>query len=145
MTSAAQLLIAAVLVQGALALLLLWRLGAIRVPLVYAGKIRMDQVALSRDPWPDREKRVANAFDNQFQLPTLFYVAAGLSLYFPPSLLEVVLAWLFVLSRIAHAAIFVTDNHVVRRFSAYTFGYAVLAVFWIDLIVRLLISHPAGS
>ena len=139
-------LIAAVLLQGALALVLLWLLGTIRVPLVQAGRIKTADVALSRDPWPVRGKQVANAFDNQFQLPLLFYVAAGLALFFGPTLLEVVLGWLFVLSRIIHAAIFVSDNHVIRRFSAYTFGFAVLGVFWIDLVIRLIFvaAHPVG-
>ena len=115
-------------------------MGAIRLPLVTSGKVSIGAVALSREPWPDRERQVSNAFDNQFQLPTMFYVAAGLSLYFSPILLEVVLAWLFVLSRIVHAAIHITSNHVVRRFWAYSFGYVALVVLWLDLAVRLVLA-----
>ena len=131
-------LIAAVLVEGAIALVLVWILGAIRVPMVASGKMPVAKVALSREPWPEHEKRVANTLDNQFQLPVLFYVAVGLALYFTPTWLEVVLAWLFVLSRIVHAVIFATRNRVYRRFFAYTFGYTMLSVFWIDLAVRLI-------
>ena len=137
MAATAAWLIAAVLVEGAIALVLLWMLGAIRVPLVASGKMPVAQIALSREPWPEHEKRVANAFDNQFQLPLLFYVAAGLSLYFGTIWIEVVLAWLFVLSRIVHTVIFVTRNRVYRRFFAYTFGYAMLCILWLDLAIRL--------
>jgi hypothetical protein len=144
MSAAAAALIAAVLLQGAIALVLLWIVGAIRVPMVASGKMPVGQVALSRDPWPEHEKRVSNAFDNQFQLPLLFYVAAGLSLYFGPTWIEVVFAWLFVLSRILHAVIFATRNRVYRRFFAYTFGYAVLCLFWLDLIVRLIATVAGG-
>ena len=132
-------LIAAALLQGALALVLLWILGAIRVPLVVSGKMPVSQIALSREPWPEHEKRVSNAFDNQFQLPLLFYVASGLTLYFGTGWIEVALAWLFVLSRIVHAVIFATRNRVYWRFFAYTFGYGLLVLWWIDLVVRLVL------
>jgi len=144
MSATAAALVAAALLQGAIALVLLWILGAIRVPLVASGKMPVAQIALSREPWPEHEKRVSNAFDNQFQLPLLFYVAVGLSLYMGAGWIEVVLAWLFVLSRIVHTVIFVTRNRVYRRFFAYTFGYAMLCLFWLDLAIRL-IANLAGA
>ena len=137
MSTTTALLIAAVLAQGAIALALLWVLGAIRVPMVASGKMPVAKVALSREPWPEHEKKVSNAFDNQFQLPVLFYLACGLTIYFGTGWIEVVLAWLFVLSRIVHMLIFITRNRVYRRFFAYTFGYAILCVFWVDLALRL--------
>lgn len=145
MTATAAWLIAAVLVEGAIALVLLWMLGAIRVPLVTSGKMPIGKVALSREPWPEHEKRVSNAFDNQFQLPLLFYVAAGLSLYFGTIWIEVVLAWLFVVSRIIHTVIFVTRNRVYRRFFAYTFGYVILCFMWLDLAIRLVATVMRAS
>ncbi|MEQ1900177.1 MAG: MAPEG family protein [Devosia sp.] len=129
--------VGAMLVQGAIALVLLWVLGAIRIPLVARGKVRIHDVALSREPWPEHEKRVSNAFDNQFQLPVLLYVACGNSLFFGSIWIEAVFAWLFVLSRLIHAGVFATTNNVVHRFSAYTFGYGVLIAFWVELLLRL--------
>lgn len=133
-------LIAAILAQGALALGLLWYLGAIRIPMVMKGEVRIDDIALERKGWPKREWQASNAFDNQFQLPVLFYVGAGLALYFGPTLLEIVLAWLFVVSRYAHAFVHVTDNHVIRRFAAYLIGLLLLCAFWLDLAVRLVLA-----
>src|SRR6187399_3253916 len=92
-------LLAAALVQGALALGLMWYLASIRIPLLAAGEVRVGDIALSRAGWPDREKQVSNAFDNQFQLPVLFYVAVAIAILFGPSWFEVLLAWLFVASR----------------------------------------------
>jgi hypothetical protein len=109
------------------------------VPLVLGGKVRMKDIALSREPWPEREKQVSNAFDNQFQLPVLFYVAGFAALWFGPTLFEVALAALFVATRYAHAFVHVTSNHVVRRFQAYTAGLVLLCVFWADLLVRLIL------
>ena len=127
----------AMLAQGAIALVLLLVMGAIRVPMVASGRMRMDDMALSREPWPPHEKRVSNAFDNQFELPVLFYVACGLSLYFGAIWLEAVIAVLFVVSRIAHATVFAWRNHVPSRFAFYVMGLALLGIFWLELIVRL--------
>ena len=138
MTEASVWLVAAVLAQGVIAFVLLWVLGMIRVPMVKSGKMPMADMALSRDPWPEQEKRVSNAFDNQFQLPVLFYIACGLALYFGPGWTEVLLAWLFVLARIAHAVVFATTNNVAQRFSAYVICFGVLVILWADLIIRLI-------
>ena len=140
MTGNGLLLLLALWVEGALSLALLWVMGARRVPLVMNGKIAVSAIALSREPWPDKAKQAANAFDNQFQLPVLLFVAGFAALYLGPTLFEVLLAWLFVLSRIVHAAIHLTSNHVIRRFWAYVFGFAVLAGLWLDLLVRLLLA-----
>ncbi|MEP7240504.1 MAG: MAPEG family protein [Devosia sp.] len=136
MIAPAYWLIGAGLAQALLALALLFLLGTIRVPMVQRREVRLGDVALSRDPWPEREKKVSNAFDNQFQLPLLFYAGCGLSLYFGTIWIEVAIAWLFVVTRWVHAGIFVTSNHVVRRFTAYTAGYAILSAFWLELLAR---------
>src|SRR4051812_37684315 len=136
-------IVASMLVHGGIALVLLAIMGRIRVPMVASGKMRIEAIALSREPWPAHEKRVSNAFDNQFQLPVLFYVACGLALYFGGTVFEAVLAVLFVLSRIVHAAVFAYNNDVGRRFVAYTIGATLLGIFWLDLAIRLLAR--AGS
>jgi hypothetical protein len=139
LTANALWLIAALLLQGALALGLIWYLGSIRIPLITAGKVRIGDIALSHEAWPDREKQISNAFDNQFQLPVLFYVGSFAALYFGPTWLEVLLVWLFVISRYVHAVIHVTDNHVIRRFWAYLVGLSVLCILWLDLAIRLIL------
>lgn len=145
MTSAALLLIFAVLAQGVLALALVWLLGTIRVPLVTRGEIPIKEIALSREAWPQRGKQVSNAFDNQFQLPVLFFVAALISLYLQPTWFDALLAWAFVASRFVHAAIFVTTNHVVRRFAAYAVGYGILCAMWLLLIMRVLLAFVSRA
>lgn len=129
--------VGAALAHGAIALVLLFVMGAIRLPLVARGKIQVRDIALSRDPWPEQEKRVSQAFDNQFQLPVLFYLACGISLFYGSIWIEAVIAWLFVGSRIVHATIFASSNNVMWRFPAYTLGYGILIVFWLELLARL--------
>ena len=74
----------------------------------------------------------------------LFYVA-GLLVLWTGSVgwLELLLAWLFVGLRYVHAAIHVTSNALLRRFTVYTAGLAVLAALWLLLVFRLVILAPS--
>lgn len=134
------LLLLAALVQG----LILFAVAALlyreRIPRVTRGEIHPRDIALNKENWPDAAKKVSNAFDNQFQVPVLFYVAVGIELYLEPLWIGVLLAWLFVLTRIVHAAIHVTSNHVIRRFFAFATGTVMLFVWWLVLIVRVVLG-----
>lgn len=139
MDSEAIWLLAAVFAQVALIFSLGVRLGFVRVPLIMRGEVKLGAVALSRSAWPEKEQKVANAFDNQFQLPVLFFAGAVIALNFGPIWIESILALLFVASRFVHAIIHVTTNNVVRRFWAYSIGFALLAAFWLILAGRFTI------
>ena len=54
-------------------------------------------------------------------------------------LLFVVMAWIFVVLRIAHAAIHVTSNHAGHRFQAFAAGALVLLLMWVVFAVRILV------
>jgi len=144
MTVATLALLFALLVQSAIALVLLWVLGSVRLPLIAAGKVHVGAIAVSRQGWPENERKFSNAFDNQFQLPVLFYVFCLVAVYLGPTWFEAGLAWVFVLSRIVHAAIHVTSNHVVHRFTAYAIGMGLLVIFWLDIAARLFIIALGG-
>ncbi|HEX7129892.1 MAG TPA: MAPEG family protein [Rhodanobacteraceae bacterium] len=96
----------------------------------------------NREPnWPGRGVQYGNAFANQFELPILFYVLTLLAwLAKEADLLFVVLAWMFVLSRLAHAYVHVTSNHVPTRGALFGAGALVLMLMWIIFIVRVLLS-----
>jgi hypothetical protein len=116
-----------------------------RIPRIARREVRIGDIALDASGWPQRAQQVANAFSNQFEVPVLFFVACGLALYFGATLLEAALAWGFVASRWVHAFIHVTSNHVPRRFFAYAAGVIIVAVFWLDLIVRLVMIAAGGA
>ena len=66
-------------------------------------------------PGPTRPQQISNSYNSQFQIPLLFYVLVILALYHAQAdLIFVVMAWLFVLARIAHAYVHTTSNHVRR-------------------------------
>ena len=139
-----RLLIVAISAQVLLTLAILILMGRERVPRIMSGEIAMADVAVERSAYPLRARLLSNSFDNQFQLPVLFYVAALLALWSGTvGWVEVVLAWLFVALRYVHAAIHTTSNSLLPRFSAYTAGMVVLIVLWLWLVVRLVILAPS--
>jgi hypothetical protein len=98
-------------------------------------------VALREQNWGPSETKVANAYHNQLELPVLFYVLTILAIITRQAdLIFVVLAWVFVLARVVHAAVHVTSNQLRRRFFAFAVSVIVLAVMWVIFIVRILIS-----
>ncbi|WP_297111986.1 MAPEG family protein [uncultured Devosia sp.] len=139
-----KVLILAIFAQVTLALgLVLW-MGWERVPRVMRGEIPVAEIAVERTAYPLKARLLSNSFDNQFQLPVLFFVGALLSLYVGGTgWIEALLAWLFVGLRYAHAAIHVTTNRVYRRFIVYTAGLAVLGLFWLWLVLRILLLPSA--
>lgn len=144
MTLTAKLLILAVAAQVLLTMVILILMGRERVPRVASGEIKVQDIATERSAYPLRARLLSNNFDNQFQLPVLFYVAALLTLFATATgWVDVILAWLFVALRYAHATIHVTTNRVFHRFAAYTAGLAVLAIFWLWLVLRLVVLAPS--
>lgn len=85
------------------------------------------------------DSRAADNFRNLFELPVLFYLALVVAaISGQESTPVLVLAWLFVLLRIAHSWIHCTYNKVMHRFSAYLAGGIALWLLWVVLGYRLI-------
>ena len=120
--------------------LLLWMAFA-RTGSVRRGETKIRDIALGQLAWPEQATKVSNCFNSQFQLPLLFYVLVILAwITKQADLLFVVMAWIFVIVRLAHAYIHTTSNHVPTRFNVFAVGTIVLLVMWIIFAVRILIA-----
>ena len=127
-------------VQVVLTFVLLFWTERARVGAVRRGEVHLRDIALRQPNWGKRETQIANAYHNQLELPLLFYVLTILAwITKQADLLFVVLAWVFVVLRVLHAAIHVTSNHVPRRYAAFAAGVIVLAIMWLIFIVRILL------
>ncbi|WP_375410403.1 MAPEG family protein [uncultured Methylobacterium sp.] len=139
-----QAVLAPVFAQVLLVFVLLFWMGRVRFAAVGAGAVKVRDIALGERNWPARAQQAANAFSNQFELPVPFFALVPLALYTKKAdLLFVVLAWVFVASRIVHAGITVTSNHVPYRFQSYLAGALVLVAMWIVFAVRIFLA-PVG-
>jgi hypothetical protein len=128
-----------VFVLVALTLVLALWMGYERNRVVYAKEVRIKDIALTKEGWPDRAKQLSNAYHNQYELPVLFYILVALALITKKAdLIFVVLSWVFVLSRLVHAYIHTTTNRVPRRFFAYLVGLVVLTIMWAMFAIRIL-------
>ncbi len=120
-----------VFVQVALTFFILFWLGPLRFGAVRRGEIKGDPT-LDDGAWPDKVRQASNAFRNQFEVPVLYFVLVAFALLTRKAdLIFVVLSWVFVLSRLAHAFVHLTSNDVRYRFPAYLVGVVVLLVMWV--------------
>ncbi len=94
---------------------------------VKAGEVDRQQTALNNRLWPDDVVKVSNNIANQFEAPVLFYVLClVLNSLNAAGTVAVVLAWLFVASRYAHAYVHVNSNYVPVRMRLFMVGCSVL-------------------
>jgi hypothetical protein len=76
-------------------------------------------------------ERPARTYMNLLELPILFYVVCLLMLTTGRfDAVQVSLAWIFVMTRYAHAFIYIGFNYVPLRFVAFLCGVLTLAVIW---------------
>lgn len=115
--------------------------GRGRVAAVTAGEVRIKDIALDNSKWPERLRKLGNNYQNQFELPVLFYaVVALLVATGRADGVSLVLAWAFVASRLVHSFIHVGSNNVVHRLFAFGAGLAFVAAMWLWFAVRLYVS-----
>ena len=118
--------------------LLFWA-GALRSGDLRSQTVKPEDIALRELNWPKRTAQVSNAYSNQTELPTLFYILTLLA-YFTHhvGILFVVLAWVFVIFRLLHAYVHVTSNIANLRGMLFGLGSVVLAVMWVIFIIQVL-------
>lgn len=135
-----QMVLLPVFAQVALTFALLFWMAASRRASLVSGETKMRDIALGQPAWPAKPQQVSNCYASQFQVPLLFYIIVILAwITKQADLLFVVMAWIFVLTRLAHATIHTTSNHVPTRFNAFAAGVLVLLAMWIIFAVRILI------
>ncbi len=122
----------------ALYALLGWR----RRVLVKAGRIQPAQFRENHAANEPAESLVVrNSLANQFELPLLFHVCCIL-LYTTQAdnLPAVILAWIFVVTRYAHAFVHVTSNDLRYRSPLFALGFVALVGMWVWLGIWLAFS-----
>jgi hypothetical protein len=128
-----------VFVQVLLTFVVLLAMARERVGSIRRGEVKVEDVALREPNWTKRGLQYGNCLLNQFELPMLFYALIAFILITKVGdALLLVLAWIFVLSRIVHAYIHTTSNIVDQRFMAYGIGLLVLLAMWIVFAVKIL-------
>ena len=99
---------------------------------VFVGKATMRYYrAYASEPPAEWIERPARTYMNLLELPVLFYVVCILMIVTGRvDAAQVDLAWLFVVMRVVHAAIYLGINHVPSRFGSFVMGVITLTVIW---------------
>jgi hypothetical protein len=119
-------------IHAALVFALIIRTGSGRRASILQGKTKLRDIALDNANWPEPLRKLSNNFDNQFQLPMMFYgltafiIATGLS-----DAITASLAWVFVASRLVHSWVHTGSNYVPHRFYAFLVGVIALMAMWV--------------
>ena len=135
-----------VLVQVALVFALLGMMAKTRQDAMAAG-VREADIALSDAAWPARSRQFANCYANQFEMPVLFMLAVVFAIVLHQAgTLFVLLEWLFVALRVAHAIVHTTNNKVSVRGLLFLGSAAVTALLWLLIALGVLfgIGIPVG-
>ena len=102
-----------------------------RMQAVNHGEIQTDDLAHKSNE-PEASRRWANNLNNQFEVPTLFYVTIAL-LYATGSVnwIYVALAFIFLFGRIVHTVAQVTGDNVGLRGKVFTINFLAVACMWL--------------
>ena len=119
-----------VIIQAGLMVLIAFWLVWARVGSVMRGKVDMRDVV--KDGWQGWIKNAGDNYGNQFELPLLFFVLCTVQfLLGSVTQFTLLVAWVFVVSRIIHAGIHLTFNHIFTRFLVFFTGAISLTVLFI--------------
>jgi hypothetical protein len=103
-----------------------------------SGGIEAGDAARGEANW--RNAALRDGFRDQFELPVLFYILVALALPLRHAdLVIVMLAWVFVVTRFAHAGIFITSNDGRNRSLAWYAGALVLMAMWLYFALKILL------
>lgn len=137
------LIIIPVFFQVLLTFVILFSLGYLRFRSVSQRTVHPKDYVLmtGRENWPVAIQRLGRSFQNQLEVPMLFYVLAlfivvtGLQ---SPTLLF--MAWVYVGLRYVHAFIHIIFNTVLYRFSVFLLSTILLLVMWLQFFILILMQ-----
>ena len=87
---------------------------------------------------PELSAKAARHFTNLFEAPVLFYVVCLAAMIVGPrGNGMVILAWLYVAARYAHAFVHLGANRLRHRIAAYMASWVFLIWMWVNLVVHV--------
>ncbi|HET7885138.1 MAG TPA: MAPEG family protein [Bradyrhizobium sp.] len=97
-------------------------------------------IGARRSAAANREAGISDIARNQFELPLLFYALIAIALPIRHAdLVIVMLSWVFVVCRVAHAGVFVSSNDGNRRWMAWLSSALVLLAMWVYFALKILL------
>ena len=109
-----------------------------RFAAVISGKTKLSAIATDSSNWPDDVRKWGNNFDNQFQVPNLWYAICALLLVMGKiDWFFVILSWLVLLARVLHSYVHTGTNDVPLRMRAFLASFGFVLLMWAWFALRL--------
>lgn len=90
---------------------------------------------------PESMVQAEQHFTNLFETPVLFYVIVILIFVLKmTSIMLLMLAWLYVATRLLHAWIHMGKNRILRRRNIFLFNILILVLLWLAVFIELIRS-----
>ena len=133
-----RLLYLAIIAQMGVAFYCYYQMSRARMAAGRAKRITADDYKTNRNE-PEDLRVFTRLVANQFELPVLYYVLVlAILLSEAGSWITVVLAWVFVLLRLAHAREMITQNRVMLRRRIFFRATQVLLLMMVEFVLALL-------
>ena len=101
--------------------------------------VKADYFKIYQGVVPETIELSRQTLKNQFELPVFFYFLVVLLLIFNNiTIIDLILAWLFVLSRYIHCYIRLTSNYIPFRAGIFSLGLLFLVGAWINFLANIL-------
>lgn len=84
---------------------------------------------------PDAVIVAGRHFDNQFQVPLLFFITClATQVFNAVDTTALILAWAFIGTRLIHTFVHLTSNNVLRRALSFFAGFICIIGMWIHIL-----------
>ena len=103
---------------------------------ISSREFKFNQIKIYSGNIPEELEQSRQHLKNLFELPVLFYLLTAL-LFSSNNIdqIDIILAWVFVVSRYMHSYIRFSTNHVPHRAIFFVFGLFILIVAWTKIVI----------
>jgi hypothetical protein len=100
--------------------------------------IRLKDIAVTSEAWPQKARLAQNNFANQFETPVLFYALVMFAIQTGATgWIMQGLAWAYVASRVVHTLIHTGENNVKRRALVFMVGLGALLAMLVGVVAAV--------
>lgn len=102
-------------------------------------EVRLADVAVSTERYPEPARLAAANFSNQFETPVLFFALIPIAIHVGATgYVMAALAWAYVATRVLHTLVHTGSNRLQRRAIVFAVGLACLFLMWVGIVVAVL-------
>lgn len=102
-------------------------------------EVRLADVAVSTERYPEPARLASANFANQFETPVLFFALILIAVHVGATgYVMAALAWVYVATRVLHTLIHTGANRLQQRALVFALGVGCLFLMWVGIVVAVL-------